>query len=64
MMPEQMKLHPMTEAIGVEVTGLDLSRPIAPDTRSALREALAKRLVMVVRDQSLTPESLLTAVAQ
>jgi taurine dioxygenase len=62
MMPEQMKLHPMTEAIGVEVTGLDLSHPIAPDTRSALREALAERLVMVVRDQSLTPESLLTAV--
>jgi taurine dioxygenase len=61
-MPKRMKFNPMTEAIGVEVTGLDLSRPISVDTRDALRAALAERLVMVVRDQSFTPESLLAAV--
>ena len=54
-----MKLQPMSEAIGVEVTGLDLSRAITRDTRAALEAALAEHLVMVVRDQSLTPNSLL-----
>ena len=62
MMPEQMKFQPMTEAIGIEVTGIDLSLPISPDTRAALRTVLAEHLVMVVRDQSFTPETLLTAV--
>jgi taurine dioxygenase len=57
-----MKFEPMTEAIGVEVTGLDLSRPISSDTRAALQAALAERLVIVVRAQSLTPKSLLAAV--
>ena len=61
-MLEQMKFEPMTEAIGVEVTGLDLSRPISSDTRAALQAALAERLVIVVRAQSLTPKSLLAAV--
>ncbi|MFT5445203.1 MAG: taurine dioxygenase [Gammaproteobacteria bacterium] len=62
MKPEQMELQPMSEAIGVEVTGLDLSRALPRDTRAALKSALAERLVMVVRDQSLTPKSLLAAV--
>jgi taurine dioxygenase len=62
MMPKQIKFKPMTEAIGIEVTGLDLSLPILPDTRAALRTALSEHLVMVVRDQSFTPEALLTAV--
>jgi alpha-ketoglutarate-dependent taurine dioxygenase len=57
-----MKLQPLSEAIGVEVTGLDLSRAIPRDTRAALEAALAERLVMVVRDQSFTPKSLLEAV--
>jgi taurine dioxygenase len=62
MMPAQMKFQPMTEAIGIEVTGLDLSLPISLGTRAALRTVLAEHLVMVVRDQSFTPETLLTAV--
>ena len=57
-----MKFQRTTETIGIEVTGLDLSLPISPDTRAALRMALADHLVMVVRDQSFTPETLLTAV--
>lgn len=62
MVTDLMKLRPLTDAIGVEAAGLDLSRPISPDTRAALQAALADRLVMVVRDQSFTPESLLAAV--
>tara|TARA_B110000438_G_scaffold276828_1_gene298922 strand:+ start:684 stop:1517 length:834 start_codon:yes stop_codon:yes gene_type:complete len=61
-MPDQLKLRRTTETIGIEVTGLDLSLPISPDTCAALRIALADHLVVVVRDQSLTPETLLTAV--
>jgi len=57
-----MKLQAITETIGVEVTGLDLSRAISTDTRAALQTTLAERLVMVVREQTLTPESLLSAV--
>lgn len=50
MVTDPMKLRPLTDAIGVEAAGLDLSRPISPDTRAALQAALADRLVMVVRD--------------
>lgn len=57
-----MQLQPLTEAIGVEVTELELSRPISANTQDTLKAALAEHLVMVVRDQSFTPQSLLAAI--
>ncbi len=57
-----LKLGPLSDVIGVEATGIDLSRPIGPEDRAALEAALADRLVMVVRDQTLSPAQLLDAV--
>ncbi len=48
-----MELHPVTGAIGAEVTGVDLRRKISADLASALRGALARHLVLVIRDQHL-----------
>ena len=44
---------PLTGAIGAEIGGVDLAAPIAPDLAAALREALARRGVLVFRGQGL-----------
>jgi taurine dioxygenase len=52
------RLHP---ALGAEVAGVDLSRPVDDATREALARALAEHLALVFHDQSLTPEQYLRA---
>ncbi|MDX1375282.1 MAG: TauD/TfdA family dioxygenase [Burkholderiales bacterium] len=42
-------------ALGAEVGGVDLSRPLAPETRAALRAAWLEHQVLFFRDQPLTP---------
>ena len=49
-----IELLPLTGAIGSEVRGVDLSRPLADDTLAQIREALLERLVLVFREQRLT----------
>ena len=47
----------LTENVGSEVTGLDMSRPLTDDTRDRLERELAERSVLLVRGQiDLTPE--------
>jgi taurine dioxygenase len=55
-------LTPLTHAIGVEVTGIDLCAPLAPRDREALENALIEHLVMVVRGQDYSAPTLLDAV--
>ncbi|MGH6719515.1 MAG: TauD/TfdA dioxygenase family protein [Alphaproteobacteria bacterium] len=43
--------NPLTGRIGAEIEGIDLGQPITDDVAAALRDALARRLVLVVRDQ-------------
>ena len=47
----------VTPHCGAEIRGIDLSRPLDPDTADALTRALAEHCVLFFRDQSLTPES-------
>ena len=49
------ELRPLSEHFGVEVVGLDLSRPLDERTFAALRDAWFERTVMVVRGQTLSP---------
>ena len=49
-----MKVTPLHPALGAEVTGVDLSRPVDAPTGEALNRALAEHLALVFRDQSLT----------
>ncbi|MBV1931289.1 MAG: TauD/TfdA family dioxygenase [Porticoccaceae bacterium] len=42
--------------VGSEISGLDLSKAIAPDTLEVLRKLWLERKVLFFRDQSLTPD--------
>lgn len=55
-------MHPLADALGIEITGIDLSRPVSPSDRDAMRGALDDHLLMVVRDQKLNPAQYLAAV--
>ena len=47
----------LSSAIGAEITGVDLSRPLAPDTAEQIRNAWHAHLVLLFRDQhALTPQ--------
>jgi taurine dioxygenase len=43
-------------AVGAEISGVDLSRPLTEAARETIRHALAQRGVVFFRDQSLTPD--------
>ncbi|GGG34143.1 hypothetical protein GCM10010964_22630 [Caldovatus sediminis] len=43
--------RPLTPVLGAEVIGLDLSRPIGPAVREALREAFRRHLLLLIRGQ-------------
>src|SRR5690349_24581481 len=58
-----MQIAAITDHTGAEVRGLDLSRPVSPESRQALRAAFVKHHVLAIRDQSLSPAELLQAVA-
>jgi taurine dioxygenase len=51
-----LHISPVTGVLGAEVSGLDLSQPLDPDTVATLRVALNENHVLFFRDQSLTPE--------
>jgi alpha-ketoglutarate-dependent taurine dioxygenase len=54
-------LMPLCPSLGVEVSGIDLAEPVEAEIGAALAEALAAHLVLVFRNQSLTPEQYLQA---
>lgn len=45
----------LSPALAAEVTGLDLRKPLADEVVAAIRDGLARYLVLVFRDQMLTP---------
>lgn len=47
---------PITPAIGVEISGIDLSLSLSESVQGFLRELLAQHAVISIRDQTLTPE--------
>lgn len=53
---EDLTILPMTPTIGAEIEGIDLSRPLAAATVSALRQALLDWKVLFFRDQDITTE--------
>jgi len=50
-----LDVRPVAGALGAEIHGVDLSRPLAPATVAALRAALLDHLVIFFRGQKLTP---------
>jgi taurine dioxygenase len=52
---------PLTDHIGAEIRGLDLTNRVAPETRAALNRAFADHHVLVIRDQNFTPPQFIAA---
>ena len=52
----RIRILPVTPAIGAEVRGVDLRRPLEPDAVRELERALLAHHVLFFRDQDLTPE--------
>ena len=48
-----LSLTPMTPTIGAEVSGVDLTTPLAPETVAAIRSALLDWKVLFFRDQAI-----------
>jgi taurine dioxygenase len=55
-------ITPLSEHTGAEVNGIDLTQPVDAATRRRLNQTFIDRLVLVFRDQRLTPHQLLAAV--
>jgi alpha-ketoglutarate-dependent taurine dioxygenase len=58
-----VKITPLHPALGAEIDGVDLARPVDEPTRKALTRALADHLALVFHDQSLTPAQYLAAAS-
>lgn len=50
-----MKVTPVSEMLGAEVSGIDLSDTLSSEAKAALREAFLTYQVLVIRDQTLSP---------
>jgi len=51
-------VEPATPVIGAEISGVDLSRPLDPQTRDEIHRALLKWRVLFFRDQELSNDAL------
>src|SRR5687768_9984065 len=49
-------IEPLTDVIGAEISGVDLTTPLDDGTVATLRRALLDHLVLFFRDQDITPE--------
>src|SRR5260370_32944607 len=53
---------PLSPHTGAEIRGVDLTKPIDPETRAALNRAFVAHHVLVGRDQKYQPADFLEAV--
>tara|TARA_Y100001936_G_scaffold236639_1_gene266277 strand:- start:117 stop:965 length:849 start_codon:yes stop_codon:yes gene_type:complete len=51
-----LAVNPLSDALGAEIIGVDLSRPLDQETFSKLHQAHLDYQVVVFRDQALTPQ--------
>jgi taurine dioxygenase len=56
----EIGIHPVSGALGAEVTGVDLAKELDSQTLGVLRRAWLDHLVLFFRDQTLTPAQFLT----
>ena len=60
----RIEVHPVSGALGAEIRGVDLSRPLEPDLLAEIRRAFLDHLVICFRDQELTPREELAFARQ
>jgi alpha-ketoglutarate-dependent taurine dioxygenase len=56
-----MAIKPLSPALGAEVTGIDLRKPLDQATVQAVRDAFDRHIVLCIRDQELSEEDQLRA---
>ena len=49
-------ITPLSAALGAQIDGVDLTRPLSPQQRDAIEQALLEHQVIFFKDQSLTPQ--------
>ena len=59
-----MRIRPLSNSLGAELLDLDLAHPLAVEEVMALRQAWLDHLVLLVRDQDLTPAQHIAFSAQ
>lgn len=55
-LPQTFEVRPFSGAVGAEITGLDLARPVNADDFSRIHRAHLDHHVLVFRDQRITPQ--------
>lgn len=60
MATEGIEVRPVSGALGAEIAGLDVSKPLNGDQTDALRSAFLEHQVICLRNQSLTPSQQVT----
>ena len=58
-MSARLSVEPVAGALGAEISGLDLARPLSEDAVAAVRRAWLDHLVIFFRDQPLSPTQFL-----
>jgi len=53
----ELEISPVAGALGTEISGVDITRPLDPETIAAIRQALLNHLVIFFRGQRFEPES-------
>src|SRR5215813_8377254 len=56
---ETITIKPLTGALGAEISGLDLRKPLSNQQRSELHDAFLAHCAIYVRDQDLDPDDML-----
>lgn len=57
-----MDIRQLTDRTGAEVIGIDLTKPVPADDKARLNRGFVEHSVLVIRDQTLSPPQVLTAV--
>jgi taurine dioxygenase len=57
---EHIEIRPLSAALGAEIFGIDMAKPLEHATVAQIRQAFLEYLVIFFRDQRLTPADLLT----
>ena len=52
-----MQITALDAPFGAEITGLDLNVPVPKEQAKRLNQALLQKIVLVIRDQNLTPKA-------
>jgi taurine dioxygenase len=60
---QNLKVTPISEYIGAEITGVDLTQPVDAATAQALYDAVVDNVAVVIKDQHFTPAQFAAAAS-